>query len=488
MIRRTLLYIIALFFAMSVQAQDIIRVRNCRPQLSDSHIILSRRTQSRDSGVNPYIGDRRQLVVLAAFKDRPFVGNEQVTMQKWNNILNTENYINEPYIGSLHDYFYEQSYGQLRLYFDMHYVVADSVKKYSSTFSDDENSKYLVQDVIDSIRSQVDDWSVYDWDGDGYVNQLMIIFAGIGMDEGGGSKSIWPHQWWLSEHEQCEPITVSCDGKDYLIDSYCCTAEKGLNDSSGTFGTLCHEYSHCLGLPDFYYSSTSYVNEWDLMDYGNRNGGGYIPCGYSAYERMYLGWLNPVELTSDTVITDLPALADSAKAFIIRNDGHPDEYYLVENRQKKGWDAQLPGSGILVFHVDYDEDVFVNGYVNSSRQQRYLIIPANDATIPVPLRKDVSGWAYPYDGNDKLTNTSVPAATLNNANKDGQLLMSKPITSMAVNNGLASFSFSPVPTGIGTIGADRNRGTWYYMDGRKISDSPTAPGLYIHDGKLELIR
>ncbi len=488
--RKISLYILALCFAISARAQEQIRIRNCRPQMRiEQQNSLPQMIQRRANGDNPYIGDRHQLVVLVAFKDQPFSGNESETMLKWNNILNAENYHEAPYTGSLHDYFYEQSYGQFRVSFDIHYVVADSMKRYRSTYIDDDNSKYLVQDVIDSIRTKVTDWSQYDWDSDGYVNQLMIIYSGMGMDDGGDNNTIWPHQYWLSKHKGCEPVKVTVGAEDYLIDAYCCTAERGSTGSIGTFGTLCHEYSHCFDLPDFYDGSNSYVGYWDLMDYGNRCGSGFRPCGYSAYERMWMGWLKPVELTSDTVITDMQALSDTAKAYIIRNEGHPDEYYLIENRQKKGWDAELPGSGILVFHVDYDKDIFKYGLVNNYRQQRYLIIPANDADLPVYVQKDVSGWAYPYNGNDELTNTSTPAAKLNNANTDGTLLMSKPITDMAVTDCLASFTFSILTTGMNPIGVDnRNNETWHTIDGLRIPDSPTVPGLYIHDGKLELIR
>lgn len=477
-----------LLLALSAQAQETTPVRNCRPQLTRNHFLMHpRRAQRRGQSENPYIGDRRQLVVLAAFRDRPFDGSESETIHKWNRILNEENYYEAPYVGSVHDYFYEQSYGQFRLSFDIHYVVADSAKKYRSTNADDENSKYLVQDVVDSIRTRVGDWAQYDWDGDGYVNQLMIIFAGYGMDNGGDYNSIWPHQLWLSEHKNCEPVAVTSGGKDYLIDSYCCTAETGFV-ITGTFGTLCHEFSHCFDLPDLYNGSSSYLGYWDLMDNGNRSGDGFRPCGYSAYERMWMGWLEPVELTSDTVITGIPALADSAKAFIIRNDGHPDEYYIVENRQKKGWDAALPGSGILVFHVDYDKNAFLLNNVNSRQLQRYLIIPANNAMIPVSLKTDIGDWVYPYNGNNELTNTSTPASTLNNANKDGTFLMSKPITSMAVTDSLASFSFSAIATGVKHVGAGQLRESWHSIDGRTIPGSPSAPGLYIHDGKLEMIR
>ena len=487
--RRTIFFLMALGFMISASAQEMIRTRNCRPQIPTKHRQEVLRSQRRapGEGENPYIGNRRQLVVMAAFKDQPFSDDETLTMYKWNKILNDENYNEAPYTGSFHDYFYEQSYGQFNITCDMHYVVADSMKKYRSTAIDDENSKYLVQDVIEIIKSEVDDWAPYDWDGDGYVNQLLIIFSGLGQSDGGGSNTIWPHQWWLSEHEDCEPITVTSGGKDYLVDSYCCTSELASTSSSSTFGTLCHEFSHCLDLPDFYEGSTSYLNFWDLMDYGNQCGNGFRPCGYSAFERAQMGWLTPVELTHDTVITAMPALEDEPVAYMIRNEGHPDEYYLIENRQKKGWDTELHGSGIVVFHVDYDKNIFFEGYVNTSKLQRYIIIPANDDALPVYVWKKTAGWAYPYNGNDQLTNISSPASKLNNTNKDGTLLMSKPIYDMAVPDSLASFRFGGVPSVIRPVRA-RESGVWYTIDGRSVQGEPAAGGLYIHDGKLELKR
>jgi len=224
------------------------------------------------------------------------------------------------------------------------------------------------------------------------------------------------------------------------------------------------------------------------MDYGTECGNGFWPCGYSAYERAFMGWLTPVELTSDTVITGMPALSGSPTAYMVRNDGHPDEYYLIENRQSKGWDTKLPGSGIVIFHVDYDEEIFYLSEVNTPKLQRYLIIPANDEILPIPVWKINSGWAYPYNGNNSLTNTSAPAATLNNANKDGKFLMSKSITDMSVNNGLASFKFERDYTGINSVRANAADDAWYTIDGRRLSDKPVVHGLYIHRGELVLIR
>ena len=150
--------------------------------------------------------------------------------------------------------------------------------------------------------------------------------------------------------------TVTRGDEEYHIDSYCCVQEVVNSGSLKTpFGTICHEYSHCFGLPDLYNDVASIVNKWDLMDFGNYCGNGFRPCSYSALERMLMGWLTPIELTDGATITDRPALEDNSRAYLIRNDGSENEYYIIENRQQKGWDEQLPGSGIIVSHVDYDK-------------------------------------------------------------------------------------------------------------------------------------
>ena len=268
-----------------------------------------------------------------------------------------------------------------------------------------------------------------------------------------------------------------------MVDTYCCLPEKTRNDTYGTFGTMCHEYSHCFGFPDFYYDNTTIVAGWDLMDYGNYNGDGFVPAGYSSFERAFMGWLNPTELGSDTIVTDMPALADEPQAYLVRNEGHPDEYYLIENRQPTNWDSGLPGSGITIFHVDYDERAFLIENPNNSRKQRYSIFAANG--MPYIL---ANGWGYPSSsGNNKLTNDSRPAATLNNLNADSTLLMSKPITNMVVTNGLAAFDFTSTITGISTSKAQHTpTGIRYNLSGQRVDDS--YKGVVIENGKKRIIR
>ena len=410
----------------------------------------------RMPGGDFYHGERHQLTILVAFNDRLFVGDEAATLELWDKIFNDGNGLEAPFKGSVHDYFYDQSYGDFNVIFDLHYVqVGGDAIKYASNRGNDENSKFLVEDIVDILKARDIDWGKYDWNGDGYINQLLIIYAGHGMHDSKGDDQIWPHQWWMSEHLKdveegvyCNPIPVSSGVKDYLVDCYCALNELTKNDDYGSFSTICHEYSHCFGFPDFCNSiGNTVVGEWDLMDRGNLTGDGYLPPGYSAHERWLMEWLEPIELNSTSSIVNMPALADEGRAYLIRNDGYENEYYIVENRQQKGWDERLPGSGILIFHVDYEPSIWTSTWerVNSEFLRRYEIFKANN------LKELRGGWGYPYQENNSLTNTSTPAAKLNHENKDGEKLMSKPITNMAVEGGLASFDLSVSTTGISEV-------------------------------------
>ena len=452
---KSLAFLLLLLFSLTVAAQDVIIKRGCRvgTPRPEGMALLHRTTGgvTKQTGGDFYHGERHQLTVMAELNDRTFKGDETATLAQWNKIFNTKNLSEAPFKGSVHDYFYTQSYGQFNLIFDLVYVkVKGDTEKYASDFND-EKSQYLVQDIMEVLQTRNIDWSLYDWNGDGFVNQLLIIYAGK-YDNMSSDPMIFPHQWWMSEHRKdlqpdvyCDPIPVTYGGKEYKIDCYCALAELTQNNDYGSFGTICHEYTHCFGFPDLYDVSISYVGGWDLMSYGNINGDGYCPAGYSAHERWMMGWLTPTELKEATTVTDMPALNDEPLAYLIRNDGFLNEYYIVENRQQKGWDEKLPGKGITIFHVDFDPDLWVSlkDKVNKSSRQHYLIFPANNISFLY------SGWAYPYNDNNQLTNTSSPAAILWNANTDGTLFMNKPITNITVQDGKASFDFMKSETAIG---------------------------------------
>jgi hypothetical protein len=233
------------------------------------------------------------------------------------------------------------------------------------------------------------------------------------------------------------------------------------------------------------------VGSWDLMDYGNMNDKGYCPTGYSAHERWLMGWLTPIELTEPTTVSDMPALSEEGKAYLVRNDDYPDEYYIIENRQPTGFDAKLPGSGIVIFHIDYDETLWATydlsmDPVNTSSAKHYMIIPANNKTSYFSQ----SGWAYPYRVNNSLTDTSQPAATLWHERSDGSMLMSKPLFNIAVNDeGLGSFDFMEDASAIQTVEIkSQTEQRWYDLQGRQLPDRPQRKGVYIVDGCKMVVR
>lgn len=457
--------LLLLFVTLTTAAEGVVRT-GCRRGHIPQHVsaqFLQRARRAGSDATSAYLGNRRQLVVMVAFSDLQFQGDETETMTLWNSIFNEQGFSEQGLHGSVHDYFYDQSYGLFDLTFDLQYVaLSHAHSKYRSTASDDENSQYLVYDIIDQLATRDIDWSLYDWDDDGYVDQLIIIYAGKGQNAGGGSNTIWPHQWWLSIHESGHTCTVTSQDKDYVVDSYCCVQEL-IGTGYGSFGTICHEYSHCLGLPDFYYGRTQYVGSWDLMDYGNNNGSGFLPCGYSAHERWLMGWMDLTELKEGTTVTDMAALSDRPQAYLLRNDGYPNEYFILENRQRQGWDSSLPSGGLVVFHVDYDEAVWKGvddypnhpDYVNDDgllvpEQTRYSIVPANNMSYT----SYSSGWPYPYNTNNSLTDESTPATSLLHNNTDGTTKLGKPVTNIRVIDGLASFDVLGGATAIGTVHQD----------------------------------
>ena len=451
--------------------------RHLMPSIPKSH------RAAEVNRTNIYTGEKRQLVVLASFSDLDFRQAEPLPI--WERIFNEPNFKEDSYYGSVHDYFYDQSNGKFKLQFDLYAIkVNNEHAVYRSTDYDDSNAALLIIDLVNSLKDIITDWAPYDWDNDGNIDQLFVLYAGMGQSNGGDRNTIWPNQASLRFYDH-DPITVSSNGKDYYIDKYGCFPEYG--NISVSFGTLCHEFGHCLGLPDFYYDSISILDSWDIMDHGNYNNNGYCPPCYSAQERMLLGWLDVTELTEPTSIIDMPALSDAPVAYMIRNDNYPDEYYILENRQKKGWDQSLPGSGLVIFHIDYDKDRWTQGIPNTYVDKCYAIIPANGFNIP-PYWPDkasiTSGWAYPYGTKDSLTNNSNPAATLRHAAQDGTKLMSKPITNIRVDNGLVSFDFMGGSNSQTAIQSQTSNlkpqiKEVYDLSGRQIPQGAMGTGIYI---------
>lgn len=421
-----------------------ISLEQCQQSMSKARHAKKAKSQTARRKMTHYTGTKKGIVILVEYTDVKFKdGHDKALFEQ---ILNGEDYTSsEGFVGSVRDYFKAQSRGQFDLQFDVYGPLClSNTRSYyggNDYYGNDRNPEKMVTEAIEQLKDTVD-FSQYDWDGDGEVDQVYILYAGQGEANSGVSNSVWPHEWDL---ENATGSRVEVNGT--YINTYGCSSELGSSASKlDGIGSFCHEFSHCLGFPDLY--DTNYnaygMDCWSLMDYGSYNGDGFIPCGYTSYERMASGWLDPIELTDTLSVSGMKALTDGGEAYILYNDAHKDEYYLLENRQLIGWDSALEGSGLLILHVDYDEDSwYYNTVNNDASHQRCSIFHADNSALGKNNSKDDSATdPYPYGTNNSLTSSSKPRATLFNANSKGTKLMDRPITDIAVDeNGEVSFEF-----------------------------------------------
>ncbi|MBR4929953.1 MAG: M6 family metalloprotease domain-containing protein, partial [Bacteroidaceae bacterium] len=380
-------------------------------------------------------GKKKGLVILISFNDKDFVTPDPQTV--FNDFFNVEGYSYNGMGGSVADYFRAQSYGQLDVDFDVvgPYKLSKNMAYYGGNV-DGNTDAYTQKMAEEACRLANPDvnYADYDWNNDGEVDQVFFIYAGFGENYGAEPNTIWPHAFYLPEGVELDHMKLN---------SYACTSE--LMGTKGTtltgIGTPCHEFSHCLGLPDTYdtsYSGGAGMGAWDIMCSGSYNVNGNIPAGYTAYERWVSGWLEPVEITSATEVKNMKPLTEEPQAYILYNDGDRNEFYILENRQKEGFDAGLPGHGLMVMHIDYDKSAWESNSTNDNpNHQRITYVPADgkmtsngDAGDPFPGK----------NGIHNLTDFTSPAATVYNANTDGEKLMHKPIENiMETEGGFLSF-------------------------------------------------
>jgi M6 family metalloprotease-like protein len=212
-----------------------------------------------------------------------------------------------------------------------------------------QNAQKLVEDLVDLVDPIVD-FSQYDNDSDGEVDALIVVHAGPGAEYTGSLNDIWSHKWGVT-------YTWSLDLKDGVqISEYAMQPEYWLSAYDMTCGVYCHELGHIFGLPDFYdtdYSSNG-IGKWSLMAGGSWNGSlGNSPAHPDGWCMTRLGYITPTTITADTPGVPIPAVKNSPTVYKLWTDGSPaNEYFLVENRQKIGYDTYLPHHGLLIYHVD----------------------------------------------------------------------------------------------------------------------------------------
>lgn len=375
----------------------------------------------------PSMGEQKGLVVLVEYTDVKF--NLSDPYDYFNRMLNETGFNEYGGTGCAAEYFRECSMNKFRPQFDVYgpITLSHNMSYYGGNgySGDDQNPQKMAIEACQQLDATVD-FSEYDRDGDGYIDNVFVFYAGRGEASGGAANTVWPHAWNVTAAEYTPYIF---DGVQ--LDRYACSNEWEGSRPDGV-GTFIHEFSHVMGLPDLY--ATGYTNAftpgaWSVLDYGPYNNDGCTPPLYSIYERYSLGWIEPTVLNGPATVS-LNSISSNRGCIIPTGD--ENEFFLIENRQQTGWDAYIPGHGMLVWHVDYDPTVWERNAVNNTASHQYVDIEEADGTQSEYSR---SGDAFP--GTSRVT--SFTDNTTPSMKTWAGRRLNLPITNITENGGTIRF-------------------------------------------------
>lgn len=476
-------------------AQELRFVQGLRRNINLSSINMSRRAMRAATGptnINPQrafpiTGTPKSLVILVNFSDLSFVTpNPQIA---FTNLLNQPGYAANGGTGSAKDYFNDNSMGVFNPQFDVvgPFTLPKPMLYYGQNEngikSVDINPRKMVIDACSLAAANGVDFSQYDTDKNGVVDNVFIYYAGYNEAEGASANTVWPHRWSLAND--------STKFNNVTVYDYACTSELRSYFGSNMcgIGTFCHEFGHVLGLPDYYATNGAKhqtLSYWNIMDAGPYLNNGRTPPAYSGFDRFFLNWLVPTEIT-EAGNYSLTNLSTSNKAFILTKDGNhnlngvnpsPTEFFTLENRQNIGWDkflAQpnsnyLPSHGLLITHIFYNATTWdANGPNNDPNAMGVDIIEADGIATDATLSGD------PFPGANNVTNINLQL-------KSGTFI-GKPLSAIQENAGVISFKLKggiitivpPVALPIST----NDTTTKSYQFIANWNQVPTATGYYL---------
>jgi M6 family metalloprotease-like protein len=385
----------------------------------------------------PTTGTRKLICILIGYKDKPFVK----TNADFDALFNTTGYTVDGATGSVKDFYAENSYNQLNLQVDVAgpFVASQNLAYYGANDANgyDLYPRELVAEAIDLANPTVN-FANYDNDGNGTVDGVYVIYAGYGEEAGAPANTIWAHAWALASPKTCDGVTLQ---------SYSCSSE--LRGTSGTslcrIGVICHEFGHVLGSPDFYdtnystngqYEGTGY---WDLMASGSWNNNGATPAHFTGLVKVrFLNWATETVLSSAGSITMYNAELDKYSFYRV-NTTTTNEYFFIENRQKQLFDAYIPGSGMIIYHVN--SGMGTSG-INITHPQKMYPVSQNATTEPNSTPSSygsINSTTCPWTGTGKseFSDTSTPSSRSWAGANTG-----KPLTQIYLNTTTKTVTFN----------------------------------------------
>ncbi|MBW6478794.1 MAG: M6 family metalloprotease domain-containing protein [Bacteroidales bacterium] len=386
----------------------------------------------------PTTGERTLLCILMQTPDVPFVR----TQEEFDALFNQLNYTIGGASGSVKDYYLENSYGQFDLTVDVvgPYTANDNMSTYGSF----TGARNLIIEGINLADPDVD-YSDYDNSGDGMVEGVYMIFSGYGQEAGGGPNTIWSHAWSIFPPIQLDGVSIN---------RYACSPERRGNSQSNPtgqitrIGVIGHEFGHVLNAPDYYdtdgegsgghYQGTG---QWDMMAGGTWNNGGATPAHHNPYTKTYIYNWAPQNILDEPGNFTLENSVEDPESYYRINTLTPGEYFLLENRQKIGFDEYVPGEGLVIYHVHAGIGEAGNG-VNASHPQLMYPISAGGTMYPNTSPGSygaINSPATPFPGTTHTT--SFTDFTIPGALAWQRSFTNKPVTNIEYDSALKTISF-----------------------------------------------
>ena len=459
----------------------------------------------------PTTGEIKAAVILAEFSDVRFSiphdslktllskrynaddYTEKVSFKEHSVVYERDLSLNVSIPGSARDYFRDQSFGQFIPSFDIiGPVTLDNPRAYyggNNSSGNDKNTLGMIKDACTKAVEKVD-FKDYDCNNDGKVDIVYVVYAGCDEAQTVADEALIkvPDAIWAKASSTS--FTVEAIGVE--VARYACSGELviDLPEVAG-IGTFVHEFSHVLGLPDFYNTSLKgdevdfTMDYWSVMDYGMYNAEGFVPCGYTAFERYSLGWI-PMYTLENPETMEIGTTNEEEMGYrIFTSDADTTSFYLLETIRREGWNRYAPNNGLLISEVTYDSTAWRYNRVNVGTH-RHCVVPANnDYNYLTPANKHLFGTV-----NHEFTLSSTPASITQFG-----VSMDKPLTEINYHaeTGKTSFLFCG---GNITDGVDgcvdysdiiiQHSELIYDLQGR-IVENPSK-GIYIRDGKKVVIK